>query len=234
MIKAIFFDFYNTLVEYDPPREQLQVEVCREVGIEVAAEAIRKAIPAGDQFFYLENARLPASKRSAEEKMELYAEHEARILEGAGVKITREMALQLVSKLGVVMRQSGARFVLFPDVIPALIQLKGRGLILGLITNIDYDLKPICQELGLTAYLDFLVTSLEVGEVKPEAAIFRAALERAGVNAPEALHVGDQYHIDVAGARNADIKPLLIDRDGLFPDADCSRVTSLGEVVEYL
>ena len=234
MIKAIFFDFYNTLVEYDPPREQLQVEVCREVGIEVAAEAIRKAIPAGDQFFYIENARLPASKRSAEEKMELYAEHEARILEGAGVKITREVALQLVSKLGAVMSQSGARFVLFPDVTPALVQLKGRGLTLGLITNIDYDLKPTCQELGLTAYLDFLVTSLEVGAVKPEAAIFRAALERAGVDAPEALHVGDQYHIDVAGARNADIKPLLIDRDGLFPDADCSRVTSLGEVVEYL
>jgi putative hydrolase of the HAD superfamily len=166
--------------------------------------------------------------------MELYAEHEARILEGAGVKITREMARQLVSKLGAVMRQSGARFVLFPDVMPALIQLKGRGLTLGLITNIDYDLKPTCQELGLIAYLDFLVTSLEVGAVKPEAAIFRAALERAGVNAPEALHVGDQYYIDVAGARNAGIKPLLVDRDGLFPDADCSRVTSLGEVVEYL
>ena len=234
MIKAVFFDFYNTLVEYDPPRERLQVKACREVGIEVAAEAIRRAIPAGDQFFYLENARLPASKRSAEEKMELYAEHEARILEGAGVKVTREVALQLVSKLGAVMRQSGTRFVLFPDVAPALVQLKGRGLTLGLITNIDYDLKPTCQELGLTAYLDFLVASLEVGAVKPEPAIFRAALERAGVNTPEALHVGDQYHIDVAGARNAGIRPLLIDRDGLFPDADCPRIKSLGEVVGFL
>ena len=234
MIKAVFFDFYNTLVEYDPPREHLQVEACREVGIEVTADAIRKAIPAGDQFFYLENARLPASKRSAEEKMELYAEHEARILEGAGVKVTREVALQLVSKLGALMRQSGARFVLFSDVETALVQLKGRGLTLGLITNIDYDLMPTCQELGLTAYLDFLVTSLEVGAVKPDPTIFRAALERAGVNASEALHVGDQYHIDVAGARNAGIKPLLIDHDGLFPDADCPRITSLGEVVGYV
>jgi len=234
MIKAVFFDFYNTLVEYDPPREQLQVEACREVGIEVTAEAIRRAIPAADEFFYLENARLPASKRSAEEKMELYAEHEARTLEGAGVKVTREVAFQLLAKLGAAMSQSRAKFVLFPDVEPALAQLKGRGLALGVITNIDYDLMSICQELGLTAYLDFLVTSLEAGAVKPDAAIFRAALERAGVEASEALHVGDQYHIDVAGARAAGIRPLLIDRDGLFPDADCPRITSLGEVVGYV
>ena len=234
MIKAVFFDFYNTLVEYDPPREHLQVEACREVGIEVTAEAIRRAIPAGDQFFYLENARLPASKRSAEEKIELYAEHEARILEGAGVKVTREVVIQLVSKLGTLMLQSGARFVLFSDVETALVQIKGRGLTLGLITNVDQDIYAICQEIGLSAYLDFLITSLEVGAVKPEPAIFRAALERAGVEASEALHVGDQYHIDVAGARNAGIRPLLIDRDGLFPDADCPRITILGEVVEYL
>ena len=234
MIKAVFFDFYNTLVEYDPPREQLQVEACRDAGIEVTAEAIRRAIPAADEFFYLENARLPASKRSEEAKMELYARHEARLLEEAGVKVPREVALEVLSKLGAVMRQSRAKFVLFPDVEPALAQLKARGLALGVITNIDYDLMSVCQELGLTAYLDFLVTSLEAGAVKPDAAIFRAALERAGVEASEALHVGDQYHIDVAGARAAGIKPLLIDRDGLSPDADCPRITSLGEVVGYV
>jgi HAD superfamily hydrolase (TIGR01549 family) len=234
MIKAVFFDFYNTLVDYDPPREQLQVEACREAGIEVTAEAIRRAIPAADEFFYLENARLPASKRPEEGKMELYAEHEARLLEGVGLKVPREVVREVLSKLGVVMRQSQARFVLFPDVEPALAQLKGRGLALGVITNIDYDLMPTCQELGLTAYLDFLVTSLEVGAVKPDAAIFRAALERAGVVASEALHVGDQYLVDIAGARAAGIGPLLIDRDGLFPDADCPRITSISEVVGYV
>ena len=234
MIKAVFFDFYNTLVEYDPPREQLQVAACREANIEVAAQAIRKAIPAADEFLHLENARLPASKRSAEQRMELYAEHEARILEGAGVKASRETVFRVLANLGTVMRQFRARFALFPDVEPALKQLKAQGLALGLITNIDYDLIPTCQELGLASYLDFLVTSLDAGAAKPNPAIFAFALKRAGIKASEALHVGDQYHVDVAGARAAGLRALLIDRDGLFPDAACPRITSLGEVVGYV
>ena len=35
MIRAVFFDFYHTLVTFDPPREELQASACREFGIEV-------------------------------------------------------------------------------------------------------------------------------------------------------------------------------------------------------
>ena len=49
------------------------------------------------------------------------------------------------------------------------------------------------------------------------------------------MHVGDQYHSDVLGARNAGIRPLMIDRDGLHQEiSDCPRISSLGEVVEHL
>jgi len=235
MIKAVFFDFFNTLVDYDPPREQLQIAACREFGIEVEPQAMRQALSAGDQFYYQEIARLPVGKRSAAEKMALYTQYEARILEGAGLEVSEEVALQIMAKFGALMSQLGAKFVLFDDVEPALAQLKGRGLRLGLITNIDRDLSPTCAELGLSSYLDFLVTSLAVGAVKPAPAIFKAALERAGVEASEAIHVGDQYHSDVLGARNAGIRPLLIDRDDLHQEiSDCPRIRSLGEVVGHL
>jgi putative hydrolase of the HAD superfamily len=235
MIKAVFFDLYYTLVDYDPPREQVQAEICRELGIEVTPEAIYSAMPAADGFFYEENARLPTSKRSPEEKSELYAEYEARLLEGVGVSVTREVALQIMARFGTKLSQSEIRLVLFDDVAPALSQLKGRGLTLGLITNVDHDISPTCQELGLSSYLDFLVTSLEVGVGKPAPAIFRAALERAGVEASEAIHVGDQYHADVLGARSAGIKPLLLDRGDFFTEfSDCIRIRSLEEVVGHL
>jgi putative hydrolase of the HAD superfamily len=133
------------------------------------------------------------------------------------------------------MREAGARFVLFDDAEPALAQLKRRGLLLGLISNIDRDLSSTYDELGLSSSLDVLVTSLVVGAAKPDPAIFRAALERAGVHAAEAIHVGDMYHSDVLGARSAGIRPLLIDRDGLHQEiSDCPRIRSLGEVVGYI
>ena len=235
MIKAVFFDFFNTLANYHPPREQLQAAACRECGIEVELQALRETLFAADQFYDENIVHVPLSKRSAVEKMALYARYEAKILEGVGVEVSEEVALNIMAKYGTLMREAGARFVLFDDAEPALAQLKRRGLLLGLISNIDRDLSSTYEELGLSSRLDVLVTSLVVGAAKPDPAIFRAALERAGVHAAEAIHVGDMYHSDVLGARSAGIRPLLIDRDGLHHEiSDCPRISSLGQVVDYL
>ena len=36
MVKAVFFDFYNTLVNYDPPREELEARALKDLGIDVS------------------------------------------------------------------------------------------------------------------------------------------------------------------------------------------------------
>ena len=113
--------------------------------------------------------------------------------------------------------------------------LKERDFILGLLTNLGEDMNPICRKLGLEPYLDFFVTSGEVGVDKPEPPIFLAALRRAGVNASEAVHVGDQYKFDVIGARGVGITPILIDRYDLYPEvSDCPRINRLAELAGYL
>ena len=48
------------------------------------------------------------------------------------------------------------------------------------------------------------------------------------------MHVGDLYHVDVAGARAAGITPVLLDVAGLYPECDCLRVRSLAELVNVL
>ena len=48
------------------------------------------------------------------------------------------------------------------------------------------------------------------------------------------MHVGDLYHVDVAGARAAAITPVLLDVGGLYPECDCLRVRSLTELVTVL
>jgi putative hydrolase of the HAD superfamily len=96
-------------------------------------------------------------------------------------------------------------------------------------------MKPVCRELGLEPYINFIVTSGDVGVDKPKPPIFLAALERAGVNASEAVHVGDQYKLDIIGARGVGITPILIDRYDLYSEvSDCPRIHSLTELTGYL
>ena len=48
MIRAIFFDWFNTLVRYEPPRYQLHTQACHEFGIEVSSEAMMRGVLVAD------------------------------------------------------------------------------------------------------------------------------------------------------------------------------------------
>ena len=61
---------------------------------------------------------------------------------------------------------------------------------------------------GLAPLVDALVASEDVGVSKPDPAIFRIALERAGVDVSTAVMVGDSWANDVAGARGAGIRAV--------------------------
>lgn len=231
MIKAVFFDFYNTLATYHPPREELYVNICRGLGIKVEAKALFSSLAAADIFYRNENSRSPVDKKTPEEKINFYVEYATKILGGAGVQISRDTALQILAKV----REQKWEFKAYEDTLPTLKDLENRGLILGLISNVVQDMEPTYTELGLQPYLDFKVTSAEVGCDKPRPEIFIAALEKAKVKSKEALYVGDQYDVDIVGARGVGIKAVLIDRNNYFADiTDCPRIHSLTEIVDYL
>lgn len=231
MIKAVFFDLYNTLVHYKPPREELLARVLKDFGVEVRPEVFRRPLVIADEFIYQELAHSPLSQRSAEDKMALYARYQGIMLKEAGIEASEQLILGLLGK----MQQFDMKLVLFDDVVPALTDLKGQGLILGLISNVDRDITPLLNELGLASLLQVVVTSQNAGFNKPQPEIFQEALRQAGVQAPEAIYVGDQYQIDIAGANKVGMKGVLLDRGDYFEETtDCPRLQSLTQVVEYL
>jgi len=231
MIKAVFFDFYNTLVGYDPPQEELEARVLRDFGIDVSPEIFRRSLVIADEFIYREHARLSISKRSKEERGALYAQYQGIILKEAGIDPSPQLIAGILGKL----LKLDLKLVLFADVMPALAHLRGLGLILGLISNVDRDITPICQGLGLSAMLQVVVTSQEVGFNKPQPEIFQAALKQTGVKPSEAIYVGDQHQIDVVGANAAGMRGILLDRHDYFGEiTDCPRIRSLAEVAEHL
>jgi putative hydrolase of the HAD superfamily len=229
MIKVVCFDLHETLAHYNPPREEVHARACREIGLQVDLDALRQSLPAADALWREENSFSPIDKRSLEEKMAVYARYESEVLKGAGVEISSDTALKIISKVG----KAGLKFKAYDDALPTLGLLKQRHLILGLISNVGQELASICDDLGFTPYFDFKVSSLEVGCDKPHPGIFLAALERAGVEPPEALYIGDQYDLDVVGAQGVGIKAVLLDRRNCAA-YDCPRISCLTEIVGYL
>ena len=233
MIKAVFFDWFNTVAHYDPPREEIHGQACRECNIEVSPDALIHGLLAADKFFFEENSNSQIGKRSPEEQAEIYYRYQVILFTEAGVKANKELVWKIMDRAHQLFK--GVRFALFDDVVPTMKTLKERNLILGLLTNATKDMISVYRELGLEPYIDIVVTSEEVGNDKPRPPIFLEALERAGVNASEAIHVGDQYQVDIVGARGVGISPILLDRYDFFPEVtNCPRIRTLPEVVEHL
>lgn len=235
MFKAVFFDWFNTLAHYYPPREELQSQAIQEFGFNVSAEKVKPALLDADKLVFDENAKYPMRLRSQEEQTEIYVRYETLLLKNIGIDLSSEVstiakifkrAEELYSDIG---------FALYDDVIPVMIKLREKDLKIGIITNLEIDMKPICTKLGLDPYLDLIVTSGEAGSDKPQPGIFLLALKRAGVKASEAVHVGDQYKIDAVGAMGAGIKPVIIDRNDMYPDiSDCPRIRTLDELFSFI
>ena len=102
----------------------------------------------------------------------------------------------------------------FPDVMPALSALHALGSPLGVLSNFDSRVLRILQGLGLAPWFRSVTLSSQVGATKPDRAIFARALAYHGVDATQALHVGDSPVEDWEGAHAAGLRAVLIDRSG--------------------
>jgi len=119
-------------------------------------------------------------------------------------------------------------------VAPTLVELRRRGYKLVVVSNANGTIRQAFRRIGLFDLVDVIVDSAEEGFEKPDRRLFDAALRLAGAEHARALHVGDIYHVDVAGARAAGLTPILVDEAGLYTDADCRRIRSIAELPSLL
>jgi putative hydrolase of the HAD superfamily len=97
---------------------------------------------------------------------------------------------------------------LFEDVETALVRLAARFPLLAL-TNGNADL----QLAGVAEHFVGVVSARSVGIGKPDARIFLEACRRLGCAPREVLHVGDDWALDVEGARAAGLQAAWLCRD---------------------
>ena len=119
-----------------------------------------------------------------------------------------------------------------PEDVPAALEgLRGLGVRIAIASNANGVIARMFERVGLARAVDVICDSCVEGVEKPDPRFFRIVLDRAGGRPESALHVGDLYHVDVVGARNTGIRPVLMDPHDLYRGYDVERVRRLAEVV---
>lgn len=120
------------------------------------------------------------------------------------------------------------RVEMFEDVLPALERL-GRRYRVGAVTNGAADLEAI----GIDGYFRTAIAAHTFGTAKPDPAIFLAGCEALDVAPAEAVYVGDDPLLDVAGAQRAGLRAVWMNRTervlppDVVPDAVCASLFEL-------
>jgi putative hydrolase of the HAD superfamily len=123
---------------------------------------------------------------------------------------------------------------LFDDVRDTLRAVRARSIHVGALSNWDERLRPLLADLGIAQEFDSITVSCEVGVEKPHRHIFETALQRAGVPAAQALHIGDHPDEDVQGAQTAGIRALWLVRDNQPPPRPDGTISTLAELIPIL
>lgn len=230
--RAVFFDAGHTLLYAHPDLGTIYAETTSPFGVALPADRFIAAFKPA----FAEGVRLQAADGRASDAQDLRMWRAiTRSIHGS---IPELAAVAFDAWFEALWARFGdaSSWRLYDDVVESLRSLRSRGLRLGVVSNWDSRLRRIAEGLGLCGLVDFLVISAEAGVRKPDPGIFRLALEKSGVAASEALHVGDLAEEDVEGARRAGIRGLLIERRQRMVDAGSGApvVSGLADLDAYL
>lgn len=147
----------------------------------------------------------------------------------ANEKLSKEMAAVFIELLP-------QQKQLFPNTLEMLDYCIANGYQLNLITNgfEDTQWKKI-DACALRHYFTHVVTSESSNSVKPQAAIFHYALDLCNASIAQSLMVGDNYEVDIIGAKNVGMDQVLFDPEGVAQDQAATYVISnLGALKDIL
>jgi REG-2-like HAD superfamily hydrolase len=222
----VLLDVGTTLVDPHPSFHEIIARICRAHGHPISARDVEQAEPA------------------------VWRELQAR---GLRYGLTREQAAEFwlavyhifVSELGI--HEPGElparlsreflkleNWALYPDVLPTLHELERRGYRLGVVSNWEDWLEELLISLEVAHLFQFAVVSGVELVAKPDPGIYRRALELAGADPAEVVHVGDSIDNDVLPASEVGITAVLLDRRDRWAGHHDPRITTLDQLPRLL
>lgn len=242
---AVLFDLFDTLVHFDPTRLPV-VEVngrtvrssagrlhailgghAPAVTLEACYEALRASWQEAERLRAVDHREVTASQRMADMLRRVAVDPDA---------CPRGFVEALLDAHRAALSEAAD----FPAHYGALLRaLRGRYR-LAVVSNFDYTPTAVglLRGAGVADLFDTIVVSDEIGWRKPRPEIFEEALARVGVQAGEALFVGDRADIDVVGAQRIGMSVAWVNRDAApLPDGinrPDYEIRDLGELAPIL
>lgn len=197
--RAVLFDAAETLFTTRGSVGEIYGSIARQYGSTAPAEAIQAAF--ARQF-------RGAGPLSIEDQKRWWKDVVRRVFSEVGMVDNFDRFFDQVYD-----RFRGSEgWVLFPETIETLTELKGFGFKLGVISNFDSRIYSVMQSLDILRFFDTVTLSSETGYCKPDREIFEAAVRALGVPVSEVLLVGDSLHDDIEAGIAAGLYAILIDR----------------------
>jgi HAD superfamily hydrolase (TIGR01509 family) len=190
-IEAVLFDFQGTIAQVE---DAVQWVLAAAADCGVTLDKVL-ATSLADRLVSAGRAGGPRPSRVPPHLAEVYADRDlipaAHRAAYAGLAATVEAGIEgladaLYERL---LRPEG--WSLYADTMATLQALYAAAVPVAVVSNIGFDIRPLCDTLGIARYVSAWVLSYEVGACKPDPAIFRHACRGLGVEPEHTLMVGD-------------------------------------------
>jgi FMN phosphatase YigB (HAD superfamily) len=225
-LRAIVFDLFDTLVDLDGGSETLR-------------ESTRRLLAAVREHVEIDSDAFAGALRAVDADL-----REPRYAQGLEVS-SQERFAGLAARLGIGDPALPERLTrIHMDVIRGAVrvpghharllrELAGRAR-LGVCSNFSHapTARAILEAADLSAPLEAVVISVEVGVRKPRREIFEAVLDALGTPPGQTLHVGDSLRADVAGAAALGLATAWLTRR--VPDPASAREAHAGPAPDHV
>ena len=209
MTKAIFFDFWGTLIEngtYSPLKQSFSI--------------LRLRMPYGE---YVE--------RFEKTLMTKKFPDQASGFEAVCNEFNVPLKDIVIDKLIGVWNKNKLLAKPFPEVIDALKRLKEDYKLVIVSNEPAGAVEEILDKFEMKDLFDKVIISSEQGTIKTHK-LFDVALEKTGMSKDEVIMVGDSIQSDIEGAKKAGIRAVLVDRKGRREYED--KIRTLTELEEKI
>ena len=211
MVKGVLFDFFGTLVNYNPDRTSQTYESTFEI---LASLGVRQDyeffLSTSDKLFdrFLAHSESTHTEFSMQQVLQV-------LMDQLAVPVTQR-ELDLLAESYTIEWAKSVEPI--PGVKRFLSNLS-RQFRLGLITNTHYTpmIYRMLREMGIEELFEIVLTSVDHGKSKPHPAIFSDALTQMDVSAADVVYVGDSYLADYKGATGMGINCYLIGKHARVP-----------------
>ncbi|WP_128378283.1 HAD family hydrolase [Streptomyces cavernae] len=224
-MKGVLFDFSGTLFRVESTESWLRAAL-NEADVELAEDELIRSAQELETAGALPGGAFP-SRPLPEDLAALWRirDESAESHRAAYTGLSRQVALPdpALHDTLYARHKTPAAWQPYPDAAEVLDGLRDRGVAIGVVSNIGWDLRPVFREHGLDPYVSAYVLSYEHGVQKPDPRLFEIACAGLGVAPQDVLMVGDSREADGGaaalgcGVHFVDHLPAAERPDGLRP-----------------